>query len=411
MAFGKKSKRSVETILDHEGIDDPLLKAIIQVGQISRSDAMQIPAVNEAVDIISGLFAIIPFKLYEESYDADGRRITKEVNDERVRIINDDTGDTFNGHQLKRALAQDYLLDKGGFAYINREGAKIKGIYHVEPDHITFLANTDPIFKSYSVVVNGISYYDFEFIKLLRNTQNGFYGVPLTEQLSTALQAEYKRLKYDFELAAGGGTRKGFLKSTKHLSEDNIKKLKTAWQNYYEGNTSTVVLNDGIEFQEASNSSRENEIAAKETSFSRIVHDLFHLKNTYVDTIKYAVMPIVDAFVCELNRYFLSESEKKNRYWAADTNELFRGSMKERYEAYKIAIDAHFKTPNEIRYLEDDNPIPGLDFINLGLSAVLLDAKTGDIYTPNTNQTFSASGFAAKEDKQIEGGENNGNES
>ena len=37
--------------------------------------------------------------------------------------------------------------------------------------------------------------------------------------------------------------------------------------------------------------------------------------------------------------------------------------------------------------MEDDDAITGLDVINLGLGSVLLDTKTGEIYTPNTNAT------------------------
>ena len=52
---------------------------------------------------------------------------------------------------------------------------------------------------------------------------------------------------------------------------------------------------------------------------------------------------------------------------------------------YQIAIKNGFKTRNEIRYMEDDDAIDGLDMISLGLGDVLLNAETGEIYTPNTN--------------------------
>ena len=35
--------------------------------------------------------------------------------------------------------------------------------------------------------------------------------------------------------------------------------------------------------------------------------------------------------------------------------------------------------------MEDDDAIEGLDMITLGLGEVLLNASTGEIYTPNTN--------------------------
>ena len=99
-------------------------------------------------------------------------------------------------------------------------------------------------------------------------------------------------------------------------------------------------------------------------------------------------MPIATAFATALNRDFLLEKEKKSYYFAPDTKELLKGSLKERYDAYKIAVETGFKTRNEIRYLEDDDAIEGLDMINLGLGDVLLNAETGEIYIPNTNKLF-----------------------
>ena len=97
-------------------------------------------------------------------------------------------------------------------------------------------------------------------------------------------------------------------------------------------------------------------------------------------------MPIAYAFCTALNRDFLLEKEKKSYYFAPDLTELSKCSIKERYEAYQIAIASGFKTRNEVRYLEGDDALDGLDMINLGLGDVLLDPKTKQIYTPNTNK-------------------------
>ena len=56
-----------ETVINIDAIDDILLKALIQGNSVTREQAMSIPAVSSAVDFICNTFAIIPFKLYEES--------------------------------------------------------------------------------------------------------------------------------------------------------------------------------------------------------------------------------------------------------------------------------------------------------------------------------------------------------
>jgi HK97 family phage portal protein len=385
----KRDKR--EEILDESKTDDVLLRAVLGGFAITRENALAIPMVSGCVDFICNTFAQIPFKLYKES-TKDGKKVTEEVTDERVSIINDDTRDKLDGFQFKKAICEDYLLGKGGYAYIGKVGNEFNALYYVECDRISVQKNEKAIYKDYSLMVDGDTYKDYQFIKLLRNTKDGASGTGLTEEISKALQTAFKRLCYDYDLTVTGGSRKGFIKSQKHLDKQAIEALKKAWEDYYAGNANTVILNDGLEFQEASNTSKENETNAKEVTFNDVVKNIFHIGATYEETIKNAIMPIATAFATALNRDFLLEKEKKSFYFAPDTKELYKGSLKERYDAYKIAIESGFKTRNEIRYMEDDDALEGLDVINLGLGDVLLNTQTGEIYTPNTNAIVKMGG-------------------
>lgn len=383
MGIFKREKR--EETMDETQVDDLLLKALLQGGTVDRATALSLPVISGCVDLICNTFAMIPFKLYKETVE-EGKRATEEVVDNRVKLINEDTTDTLDGFQFKKAICEDYLLGKGGYAYVKKINNKFVGLFYVEDNKITIQKNTDAIFKSFNIMVDGNSYKNHEFIKLLRNTKDGASGKGLIEEISQALQTASRRLKYEYDLTATGGSRKGFLKSQKHLDKKSLDALKKAWEEYYSGNANTVVLNDGIDFQEASNSSQQNEMNEKTRTFADEVRAIFHLDYaTYDDIIKNAIMPIATAFATALNRDFLLEKEKANYYFAPDTKELLKGSLKERYDAYRIAITTGFKTRNEIRYMEDDDAIEGLDMITLGLGEVLLNAETGEIYTPNTN--------------------------
>lgn len=63
-----------------------------------------------------------------------------------------------------------------------------------------------------------------------------------------------------------------------------------------------------------------------------------------------------------------------------------KASIKERFDAYKVAKDTGLMTINELRRMENLNYIEGMDVINVGLGAVLYDIETGTYYTPNTGQ-------------------------
>ena len=134
------------------------------------------------------------------------------------------------------------------------------------------------------------------------------------------------------------------------------------------------------------------------------VKEIFHIGKTNEDFLKNAIMPIATAFCTALNRDFLLEKEKKSYYFAPDYTELIRCTIKERYAAYKTAIESGFKTINEVRYLEGDDALEGLDLVKLSLGSVLFDPKTKQIYIPNTNKTVKM-GEENKDDKQID--ENN----
>ena len=407
MGIFKREKR--DAVMDETKIDDLLLSALLKGGDVDRSTAMSIPVIAGCVDLISNTFAMIPFKLYKETIK-DGKKATEEVIDSRVRLINEDTTDTLDGFQFKKAMCEDYLMGKGGYAYIKKNGNKFVGIYYVEDSKISININANAIYKKFDIMVDGSTYKNYEFLKLLRNTKDGASGKGLTEEISQALQTAARRLKYEYELTATGGSRKGFLKSQKHLDEKSLKALKKAWEEYYAGNANTVVLNDGIDFQEASNSSQQNEMDSKTRNFADEMREIFHLNANFDDFIKNAIMPIATAFATALNRDFLLEKEKSSYYFAPDTKELLKGSLKERYDAYRIAITTGFKTRNEIRYMEDDDAIEGLDMISLGLGEVLLNAGTGEIFVPNTNSIakMGANGTETTNIAQDKGASGNG---
>ena len=65
---------------------------------------------------------------------------------------------------------------------------------------------------------------------------------------------------YQLGMVSTGGNKRGFLKATRKLTQEEIDALKRAWRNLYANNSeNVVVLNNGIEFQEASNSAVETQ--------------------------------------------------------------------------------------------------------------------------------------------------------
>jgi len=360
---------------------DVLLQSLLKGEKITRKEAMTIPAVSAAVDLISNSIASMPIKLYKVK---DGK-VENCDDDPRVQLLNGDTGDTLNAFEMKKALVADYLMDGNGYAYIKKNRNDVTGLYYVDSGYVSVLINANPIFKERKLFVYANEYEIYEYIKLLRNTKDGAQGFGLTEEVNRALETAYKTLLYQLATVKRGGARKGFLKSQKKLEQSAIDSLKMAWRKMYEENSeSVVVLNNGLEFQESSDSSVDMQLDQNKKTLSDEISNIFHIfPNDFHQTFKEAIYPIVRAFECELNNTLLLEKEKKKYFFELDVKEIVRANIKERYEAYKLAKETGFMTINEIRRQENMEHIEGMDVINVGLAAVLYDTNTHKYYVPN----------------------------
>jgi len=78
----------------------------------------------------------------------------------------------------------------------------------------------------------------------------------------------------------------------------------------------------------------------------------------YVDTL----MAILTMYEQELTYKLLLPREIAQGYYIKfNADVILRGDPKSRYEAYAVAIQNGFKTPNEVRALEEDPPLEGGD--------------------------------------------------
>lgn len=397
-------KAKVETRSDVSA-DEVLLRALLYNAEITRDMALNIPSFSGCVELITNSIASLPVKLFVEA----GKEVGEVKDDVRLKLLNDETGDTLNAYQMKKAFIRDYLIDGRGYIYINREGNNVKSLHYVEKSRISITHNDDPIFKSVDIRVNGRSYLPFEFLRITRNTRNGFDGIGILDENKKILSVAYNSLVFEDRLVVKGGNKKGFLKSQKQLSKEAMEALKEGWGNLYANEDSVVILNNGMEFQEASSTSVEMQLNENKKTNSDAICSLFDMSSKMLtgeateieisNFVKFVLMPIIKAFESTLNNELLLESEKGSFYFVFDMKELLKGDIEKLFRAYKEAINSNIMSIDEVRYELDLKPL-GFEYIKLGLQDVLLNPKTGGIYTPNMNATANLNGL-----NHLKGGE------
>lgn len=396
MAFWNRKK---EIRADTEGtnLHDLLLQAGLIEDDVTRQNAENIATLKGCIDLISNTVASLPIKLFKEF---DGQ-VSEVLEDNRISLLNDDTKDTLDGFQFKKALVEDYFYKGNAYAYINRQRGKIESLHYIKDEDVSININTDPIFKSYDILVNAQIFKPYDFIKILRDTRNGATGTGIIESNPILLSVCYNSLKYENILSKTGGNKKGFIEAESKLTEDAITLLKEQWKKMYSGNSENcVVLNKGLTFKDSAATPTEMQMNQNKVTngdeICRILNvppallSLGGQANTddYGRFIKMAILPLLNIIVSALNRDLLFEKEKESFYFVFDTKELLKGDIEKRYKAYEIGIKNKILKVNEARYEEDREPIEALeDTIVLGLNDVLYNTKKGTVYTPNTDKT------------------------
>ena len=242
--FGRKEKRNDSGTA---GFSDGLLSALIGGScTVTKAEALQIPTVAACVNVIAGKISALPVKLYRQS----GNDVEEITGDSRLRLLNHSTGDTVNATELKKLWVRDYFLGKGSYTYIARNlFGEITGIFYVDEQRISVIANNDPIRKSYAINVGGRTYFPFEFLKILRNSKGLGTGTSLIAEDPLILAVYYNTMKFENANIRKGGNKRGFLKAQNKLSQPAMEELRAAWRRLYsnsdEKEDNIVLLNDG----------------------------------------------------------------------------------------------------------------------------------------------------------------------
>ena len=406
-----EEKRSLENPAETpEGLAD-LIQADIDM-RATREEALTLPAVASCLQFIAGAVSGMPVRLYRKMEDGG----KEEIDDYRTQLLNRETGDTLDAVQFKRAMVIDYLLNGAGYAFVNWKSNKVQSINYVAYENVSPVTNSDPVFKAVNYWINGHRYYDYQILRILRNSDDGMEGHGILKENQALFSTMFKALRYEHS-TIGSGAKRGFLKSSRHLDKDILKALRLAWAKLFSGDNSVVVLNDGLDFQEIGTTATENQLVDNKTINNNSVYAIFGIptglfsdnpsSETYLQAIRTAVLPVARALENALNKFMLLESEKDKLFFTLDSSAITEADTMTRYQCYEIGLKNSWLTVDDIRKRENMLPV-GMDFIKLGLDAVLYKPQTGEIYTPNTGVKANINDAAAppKDSTNLKGGGN-----
>lgn len=413
--FFKKEKRDFKAILQQDELSKVINGEEDSKSLVTKEIAMQIPSFKSGISFIADLVSSLEIKFYRE---LNGK--VESVSDYRLRLLNEESGDSLNSFQMKQSMIRDFILYGNTYLYINKYRNEIKSLHYVEASKVSIVPNYNPIFKDGKILVNGKYYDRHEFVVVAQNTSNGLSGEGLLSENSNLLELAYNTLAFSSENIAAGGIKRGVVKSTKKLGKEAMDALKNDWEKLYDRkrsrSSSAIILNDGLDFHELSQTSTELEVLDTRKNndsdilgILKIPHGIINgtaSNDQYNNFIKSTIIPLLEQLASSFNKDLLLESEKEEGcFFAFDTKDLLKGDVKERFDTYKVAIESGVMTPNECRYQENLDPIEGMDIIKMSLGHVIFNTDSKKIYTPNTGKIVSgnSSSFSIGEGEYEDG--------
>ena len=116
--------------------------------EITEEEALEIPAVAAAVDIICGAIAQLPFMLVKKNEDTG--EIMRKNDDHRLYLLNKQPNPSMDAYTYKRALTKDFLFYGSSNSVIERNLNKIEALYLISSKQISVQVYVYDGYKKYS---------------------------------------------------------------------------------------------------------------------------------------------------------------------------------------------------------------------------------------------------------------------
>lgn len=219
---------------------------------------LALSAVYRAVTLISETLASLPFSV-KINNDTKSNVVSHPCN----LIFNNRTDSNLTFFELIRQLIQSVLLHGDGFAYIYRDsdGNAIKlrflpySSVSIEYDEIKDIL----YYKCTNITKSRIEPHNM--IHLKRFTKDGIHGISIVRSAWRTLQISSYSDSTAKEYFSGGGSKKGYLKSSVPISAEQKNQAIADWNAAYgKYGSSVAVLGNSLDFTQLTDSAADSQL-------------------------------------------------------------------------------------------------------------------------------------------------------
>lgn len=355
---------------------------------VTEETAIQISTVYACVRVLAETIASLPLNVYE-SDGKGGSRIAQ--NHPLEYLLHDAPNEEMTSFIWREQMMTQILLRGNSYSQIVRSGkTAILSIYPLLSSNMTVDRDDSGAltYKYQMADDNTITLSPSEVLHIPGMGFDGIMGYSPIALMKTTLGLTLAAEEYGSKVFGNGATPAGVLTHPNRLKDP--EKLRNAWNAAYGGSANAgkiAILEEGMKFERISMPNSEAQfLETRKFQVSEIcriyrvpphmVGDLEHatFSNIEHQSISFAVHTIRPWLVRieqSMNKALFSENERGKYFVKFNMDGLMRGDYKSRMEGYAIARQNGWMSADDIRGLENLNPIGA--------------AKGGDEYLVNGN--------------------------
>jgi len=366
---------------------------------VTVQSAIQLSTVYACVRVISETVASLPLGIYETVNDGN----EKATDHPLYRLLHDEPNSEMTSFVFREVMLAHLLLYGNSYSQIIRSGKNtVIGLYPLLPDHMDVDRDSKGNL-TYTYTTSDGKTVVMKPRDVLHIPGLGFDGVmgysPIALE-KNAIGLGIASEEYGSKFFSNGARPSGIL--THPNTVKNPKALRESWNSAYGGSSNSnrvAILEEGMKFEPIAIPNNEaqfletrkfqvDEICRIYRVPPHLVGNLEHatfsnIEHQSIDFAVHTIRPWLVRIEQAMNRALLSDQEKGRFFVQFNIDGLMRGDYKSRMEGYAIGRQNGWLSANDIRALENQNPIPA----DQGGDAYLVNGNMISISTAMKQQT------------------------
>ena len=341
---------------------------------VTVQSAIQLSTVYACVRVISETIASLPLGIYETVNDGN----EKATDHPLYRLLHDEPNSEMTSFVFREVMLAHLLLYGNSYSQIIRSGKnQVIGLYPLLPDHMDVDRDSKGNL-TYTYTTSDGKTVSIKPRDVLHIPGLGFDGVmgysPIALE-KNAIGLGIASEEYGSKFFSNGARPSGIL--THPNTVKNPKALRESWNSAYGGSSNSnrvAILEEGMKFEPIAIPNNEaqfletrkfqvDEIYRIFRVPPHLVGNLEHatfsnIEHQSIDFAVHTIRPWLVRIEQAMNRALLSDQEKGRFFVQFNIDGLMRGDYKSRMEGYAIGRQNGWLSANDIRALENQNPIP-----------------------------------------------------